>query len=89
MHEVAKEVICLTFKGETSLAMYQEVSIKGCDLFSAEYDCYQNVKINQLDYHSHHRHSATRDGFTESKSSHYYPKWAEFMDVSKYCSNHV
>jgi hypothetical protein len=90
VREVAEEVVCLTLKGPASLSMYEEVSIKYCDLFSASYNqSHKRIQINRLDYNSRRQVAATRNGFTDSKSSHYYPEWARYRDVSKYCWNHI
>jgi hypothetical protein len=43
--EVAKEVVCLGLKGDLSLSLYQEVSIKGYDLFSTVYNDNRCIKI--------------------------------------------
>jgi hypothetical protein len=32
---------------------------------------------------------ATRNGFTDSTASHYYPEWAQHRDVSKHCWNYI
>ena len=90
VREVAEEVVCLTLKGPASLAMYEEVSIKYCDLFSAQYDQnHQQIRVNRLDYNSRRQVVATRNVFTDSTASHYYPEWAQHRDVSKYCWNHI
>jgi hypothetical protein len=89
VREKAEELICLTLKGETSLAMYQEVAIKGCDLFSANLDNRRRIKVTRLDYNSKTSLTVTRGGFTEAPDSHYYPDWARHQDPSMYCTNKV
>jgi hypothetical protein len=88
VREVAEEIVCLTLKGEQSLGMYQEVSIKGCDLFSTTYNDEGRITINRLDYSNGHQEPARRGGFTASPG-HYFPQWAEVGNVSEYCYNHV
>ena len=50
VREVAEEVVCLTLKSDKSLGMFQEVSIKECDLFSATFDHLHRIQIQRLDY---------------------------------------
>jgi hypothetical protein len=89
VREVAEEVVCLTLKSDKSLGMYQEVSIKDCDLFSATFDHEQRILISRLDYRSKRSMPARRGGFTTSDTSQYYPSWAKHRDVSKYSTNNV
>jgi hypothetical protein len=87
--EVAEEIICLRLKGPTSLSLYQEVSVKGCDLFSAVYSQDREIEIRRLDNASKRQMPATRGGFSNLSTSGYFPEWARHKDVSKYCLNHV
>jgi hypothetical protein len=87
--EVAEEVVCLGLKGDLSLSLYKEVSIKGCDLFSAVYNKERLIEIRRLDNNSKRDMVASRGGFSELATSGYYPDWAKFKDVTKYCLNHV
>jgi hypothetical protein len=83
--KVAEEIICLGLKGKMSLSLYQEVTVKGCDLFSAMYNQERGVDIRRLDSQM----LATRGGFSHLSTSGYFPEWARHKDVSKYCLNHV
>jgi len=87
--EVAEEVVCLGLKGENSLSLYQEVNIKYCDLFSAVYNQDRRIGILRLDYATKQQVPATTGGFSQQRTSGYYPDWARLQDVSKYCKNHV
>ncbi len=87
--EKAEETICLTLKSDASLGMYQEIAVKGCDLFSAKTDTEQSPYVRRLDFHSQQQLPVKRGGFTSSPESHYYPPWAEFGNPSKYCFNYA
>ena len=89
VREVAEEVVCLTLKSDTSLSLYQDVSVKGCDLFSAVFDVGGGIQINRLDNKSKSEVKAKRGGFSGTSCCDYYPKWARLRDVSVYSSNHV
>jgi hypothetical protein len=89
MREKAEEIICLTLKGESSLAMYQEVVVKGCDLFSANLDKDNEIKVTRLDSNSKATLPVKHGGLTSAHNIHYYPNWAHFQDPSKYCTNKV
>ena len=89
VREVAKEVVCLTLKSDTSLSLYQDVLVKGCDLFSAVLDVGGGITIKRLDNKSKCKVKAKRGGFSGTSCCDYYPQWARLRDVSVYCSNHV
>jgi hypothetical protein len=89
VREVAEELVCLTLKSEASLSTYQEVSIKGCDLFSAVLDKDKRIRIRRLDNKTKRQLPAQRGGFSTSADCHYYPKWAQFQDASEYSYNHA
>jgi hypothetical protein len=85
--EVVEEMVCLGLKDETSLSLLKEVSIKGCDLFSAVYSTDRQVEICQLDNQSKQQVVATTGGFFQLHTSVYFPDWARLQDISKYCQN--
>jgi hypothetical protein len=87
--QVAEEVVCLGLKGDASLSLYQEVSIKDCDLFSVVFDKDRRIQVRRLDNQSRHQVPATRDGFSMSPNSGYFPDWAKYKDTSRCCSNLV
>jgi hypothetical protein len=87
--EVAEEVVCLGLKGENSLSLYKEVSIKYCDLFTAVYNTNRSIEISRLDNRTKRMMPATKGGFSQLRTSGYFPDWARYQDVSKYCKNHV
>jgi hypothetical protein len=73
----------LTLKSNARLGMYQEIAVKGCNLFLAEVDSQQWPYIQYLEYQSKHHLPVKGGGFTDSPNSHYFPQWAKLHDPSK------
>jgi hypothetical protein len=57
--------------------LYQEVFIKGCNLFYAVYDEELRIKIRLLDNHSKHEVPATRGSFSQTPTCGYFPDWVK------------
>jgi hypothetical protein len=89
VRQKAEEAICLTLKTDASLGMFEETSVKFCDLFSSVVDTEQRLSVRRLDYETRKQVPVERGGFTVSQASHYFPPWAEYRDPSKYCYNNV